>query len=237
MKLYILFLGEACIDKGAVISPGVGDGQRVHIPIPAYLLEMDDGTHVLIDTGMHRKHIEDPEYTFRGTDTGKVLLPVMRREDSLIRRLAELDLSPQDVEYVINTHLHFDHCGNNELFKDATIFVQRQHYNAAKEHPNFPNEYFDIPGLKYELIDGEPEIFPGVQTILTPGHAPWHQSLLVSLKTDGYVLLCSDAIYCQDNIDHDTWGGQMEPEAAKASATRLLQIASPSPSPLVERRP
>ena len=38
MKLYILFLGEACIDKGAVISPGVGDGQRIHIPIPAYLL-------------------------------------------------------------------------------------------------------------------------------------------------------------------------------------------------------
>ena len=90
MKLYILSLGEACIDKGAVISPGVDDGKRVHIPIPAYLLEMDDGSHVLIDTGMHRKHIEDPEYTFRGTDTGKVLLPVMRREDSLIRRLAEL---------------------------------------------------------------------------------------------------------------------------------------------------
>jgi len=38
MKLYILFLGEACIDKGAVISPGVDDGRRVHIPIPAYLL-------------------------------------------------------------------------------------------------------------------------------------------------------------------------------------------------------
>ena len=43
MKLHILFLGEACIDKGAVISPGVGDGMRVHIPIPAYLLELDDG--------------------------------------------------------------------------------------------------------------------------------------------------------------------------------------------------
>jgi hypothetical protein len=99
MKLYILSLGEACIDKGAVISPGVDDGKRVHIPIPAYLLRLDDGRNVLIDTGMHRKHIEDPEYTFRGTETGKVLLPVMRREDSLIRRLAELDLSPQDVEY------------------------------------------------------------------------------------------------------------------------------------------
>jgi N-acyl homoserine lactone hydrolase len=225
MKLYILFLGEACIDKGAVISPGVDDGKRVHIPIPAYLLELDDGSHVLVDTGMHRRHIDDPEYTFRGTETGKVLLPVMRREDSLIRRLAELDLSPQDVRYVINTHLHFDHCGNNELFKEATIFVQRQHYEVAKEHPNFPNEYFDIPGLSYELIDGEPELFPGVKAILTPGHAPWHQSLLVSLKSDGHVLLCSDAIYCQDNLDHDAWGGQMEPEVAKESAAKLLRVA------------
>lgn len=225
MKLYILFLGEACVDKGAVLSPGVGDGRRVHIPIPAYLLELDDGKHVLIDTGMHPRHIDDPEYTFRGTEVSKVLLPVMRREDSLIRRLAELDLSPQDIEYVINTHLHFDHCGNNMLFKDATIFVQRRHYEAAKEHDAFPNEYFDIPGLRYELIDGEPELFPGVQTILTPGHAPWHQSLMISLKTDGYVLLCSDAIYCQDNVDHDTWSSQMEPEVAKESAAKLLTMA------------
>jgi N-acyl homoserine lactone hydrolase len=225
MKLYILFLGEACIDKGAVISPGVGDGRRVHIPIPAYLLQMDDGTNVLIDTGMHRKHIDDPEYTFRGQEVAKVLLPCMRPEDSLVRRLAELDLSPQDIHHVINTHLHFDHAGNNELFRDATIFVQRQHYDVAKEHPAFPNEYFDIPGLRYELIDGEPELFPGVQAIVTPGHAPWHQSILVRLKNDGNVLLCGDAIYCQDNLDHGAWGGQAEPEVAAESARKLLRIA------------
>jgi N-acyl homoserine lactone hydrolase len=225
MKLYILFLGEACIDKGAVISPGIDDGRRVHIPIPAYLLQMEDGTNVLIDTGMHRKHIDDPEYTFRGQEVSKVLLPCMRPEDSLVRRLAELDLSPQDIHYVINTHLHFDHAGNNELFKDSTIYVQRQHFEVAREHPAFPSEYFDIPGLKYELIEGEPELFPGVRLILTPGHAPWHQSLLVSLKADGNVLLCSDAIYCQDNIDHDAWGGQAEPEVARESAQKLLRIA------------
>jgi N-acyl homoserine lactone hydrolase len=79
--------------------------------------------------------------------------------------------------------------------------------------------------LKYELIDGEPEIFPGVEAILTPGHAPWHQSLLVSLENDGHVLLCSDAIYCQDNLDHDSWGGQMEPEVARESAAKLLRVA------------
>ena len=225
MKLHILFLGEACIDKGALISPGVGDGVRVHIPIPAYLLELDDGKHVLIDTGMHEKHIEDPEYTFRGTEISKILLPVMRPEDSMVHRLAELDLSPKDIDYVINSHLHFDHCGNNHLFKDSTIFVNKDHLAIAKENPNFPNEYFDLPYLKYKELEGEPEIFPGVQAVLTPGHAPYHWSFLLSLKDDGDILLCGDAIYCQDNIDHESWGGQMEPEIAKESAKKLLALA------------
>ena len=94
MKLHILFLGEACIDKGAVISPGVDDGKRVHIPIPAYLIQTDDGKNVLIDTGMHKNHIDDPEYTFRGQEISKILLPEMRPEDSMVRRLAQLDLAP-----------------------------------------------------------------------------------------------------------------------------------------------
>lgn len=225
MKLYVLFLGEACIDKGAVISPGIDDGKRVHIPIPAYLLQTNDGRNVLIDTGMHSKHIDDPEYTFRGLDVGKVLLPAMRPEDSIESRLGELGLTPKDIDIVINTHLHFDHCGNNELFTSSRLIVQRRHYEIAREHPSFPSEYFDIPGLKYDLIDGEPEILPGVTAILTPGHAPWHQSLLVNLEDDGNILLCSDAIYCQDNLDHDAWGGQMDPDAARESARKLLKIA------------
>ena len=225
MKLHILFLGEACIDKGAVISPGVGDGVRVHIPIPAYLLELDDGKHVLIDTGMHENHIEDPEYTFRGMDISKVLLPVMRREDAMLNRLAELDLTPKDIDYVINTHLHFDHCGTNHLFKDSTIFVNKDHLAVAKVHPNFPNQYFDLPYLTYKELSGEPEIFPGVKAVLTPGHAPFHWSILLNLKDDGDILICGDAIYCQDNIDHDSWGGQMEPEIAKVSAQKLLALA------------
>jgi len=92
-------------------------------------------------------------------------------------------------------------------------------------HPNFPNQYFDLPYLNYKELEGEPEIFPGVQAVLTPGHAPYHWSFLISLKDDGRVLICGDAIYCQDNIDHDSWGGQMEPEVAKESARKLLALA------------
>jgi N-acyl homoserine lactone hydrolase len=225
MKLTILFLGEACIDKGRLISPGVDDGKRVHIPIPAYLVQTDDGKNILIDTGMHKVHIEDPEYTFRGMAVAEILLPVMRPEDYLVRRLADLNLAVEDVSHVISTHLHFDHAGNNGLFKHAPIYVQRGHYQAALNNPVFPNEYWNLPELHYELLDGEQELFPGIELILTPGHAPFHQSILLSLPDTGPILLCSDAIYCQDNLDHDAWGGQADPETAKVSAAKLVKIA------------
>src|SRR5579884_3775568 len=101
MKLYVLFLGECCIDKGRLISPGVDDGKRVHIAIPAYLIRTDDGKNIVVDTGMHKVHIEDPEYTFRGQEIGEILLPVMREEDYIVRRLADLNLAIEDITHVI----------------------------------------------------------------------------------------------------------------------------------------
>lgn len=225
MKLHVLFLGEACIDRGAVLSPGVGDGQRIHIPIPAYLIQTDDGRNIVVDTGMHPGHIEDPEYTFRGQEISKVLMASMREDDRIEHRLAALGLTTDDVDTVINTHLHFDHCGNNASFPRARFITQRKHYEAAKVMDAFPSQYWDIPGLEYELLDGEGEILPGVEAILTPGHAPYHQSLMVRLGQDGNVLICSDAIYNQDNLDYDAWGGQADPVVAKESAQKLLKIA------------
>jgi N-acyl homoserine lactone hydrolase len=203
----------------------VDDGKRVHIAIPAYLVQTDDGKNILIDTGMNKVHIEDPEHTFRGQPVAEILLPAMRREDYLANRLAELNLRVEDITHVINTHLHFDHAGCNALFTHTPLIVQREHYAAAKDNPVFPNENWNLPELHYDLIEGEPEIFPGMHLILTPGHAPFHQSVLLNLPESGNILLCSDAIYCQDNLDHDAWGGQADPATAKESAAKLLKIA------------
>lgn len=224
MELYILPLGDCCCTY-EVIAPGVEDGKRIHIPVPSYLVRMDDDSLALIDTGMHRLHIKDPDRTWRGQPLADMLTPVMRKEDSLLWRLAELDIAPADIKYVINTHLHFDHAGNNDLLKDATFFVQRDHYEFAKGNPVFPNEYWNIPGLKYELLDGEQTLFPKVEVIRTPGHAPGHQSVLLRLPNTGNVIVCGDAVYSQENYDYDSWGGQADPETARASALRLKEIA------------
>ena len=219
-ELYVLPLGDCCCNY-EVIAPGIADGKRIHIPVPSFLIRLDDDSLALVDTGMSRLHIADPDLTWRGTPLADELVPYMRREDSLLWRLAELDIAPADISYVINTHLHFDHAGNNDLLKDATFFVQREHYEYAKDNPSFPNQYWNLPGLSYELLDGEATLFPGVEVIPTPGHAPAHQSVLVRLPANGNMIICGDAVYCQENYDHDAWGGQADPETARASAMAL----------------
>ncbi len=224
-RLYVLPLGEACCDKGRVLTPGVGDGVRIHIPIAAYLLRTDAGRTVLIDTGIHRSHVDDPDRTWGGSELAQLLRPVMRVEDTIDHRLAQLGLRASDVTDVINTHLHFDHAGNNDAFPGATFHVQRAHVEAATDNPSFPNQYWRLPGLRYHLLDGETELGDDIWIWPTPGHAPGHQSVRVRLPQDGVFVICGDAIYDADNLAHDAWGGHADPAAARASGLDLVERA------------
>jgi N-acyl homoserine lactone hydrolase len=226
VKLTVLFLGRCDVDQGALLSPGVGDGEHIFIPIPAFLVETDDGKRVLIDTGMHPVHIDDPDHTFREMPgLPEILRPAMTREDTLEHRLGELGLGVGGITHVVNSHLHFDHCGQNYLFTQVPILVNRRHYDAALVEPAFPNEYFEIPGLHYEFHDEEEELFQGIRTIQSPGHAPFHQSFLLDLPNSGKILLCIDAVYLQANLDHDTWDSMADPDAARESAQKLRRLA------------
>ena len=223
-RLYPLGLGEACCRKG-VLSPGPDDQRRVHIPIIGYLLTSNSGRRMLVDTGIHRSHIEDPDRTWRGTDFAAELSPVMRVEDTVDYRLAQLGLRPADITDVVNTHLHFDHAGNNDAFPNATFHVQRAHHQAALDNPSFPNQYWRLPGLDYSLLDGEADLGDGVSVFPTPGHAPGHQSVAVRLDSGGHTVICGDAIYEEDNLRQDSWDGHADPERARTSAHDLLERA------------
>ncbi|HUY98476.1 MAG TPA: N-acyl homoserine lactonase family protein [Verrucomicrobiae bacterium] len=224
-RLYVLPLGQACCDKGRVLSPGVGDGLRIHIPIAGYLYRTEAGRTVVIDTGIHRSHVDDPDRTWRGTETATLLRPVMRVEDTIDFRLAQLGLRGADVTDVINTHLHFDHAGNNDAFPHATFHVQREHLEAATDNPAFPNQYWRLDGLQYHLLEGETDLGDEILVWPTPGHAPGHQSVRLRLPRDGTFVICGDAIYEEDNLRHDSWGGHADPAMARQSALALLERA------------
>lgn len=91
-----------------------------------------------------------------------------------------------DVALVVNTHLHFDHCGGNGLYAGVPIHVQREAVEAA------PDEYTGaIPDGDYVVHDGESEIAPGVRLLPTPGHAAGHQSVVI----DGVAVVGGDVAY------------------------------------------
>ena len=107
---------------------------------------------------------------------------------------------PRDVVCVINTHLHFDHCGGNRLFVGTPIHVQRIERVAARE-PDFTiPEWVEFEGATYVEHEGEAEIANGVRVLPTPGHTPGHQSVLVDTD-EGLVVLAGDVGYTWKQFD------------------------------------
>jgi len=108
--------------------------------------------------------------------------------------LDEHDLTPGDVGLVINTHLHFDHCGQNAVFKHAAFYVQRAELDRARHQSPQLVDWFDFMDARFELLDGDAEILPGLSVLATPGHTAGHQSVLVTTG-NGTEVLIGDAAY------------------------------------------
>ncbi|HDM26820.1 MAG TPA: N-acyl homoserine lactonase family protein [Candidatus Bathyarchaeota archaeon] len=138
-------------------------------------------------------------------DTGLSSLPERHRrfhkisqspEQSLEAQLKMHGVKPDEIDIVINTHLHFDHCGNNALFKNAKFYVQAREIRYAYASDRFMQnayirEFFDKE-LDYRLLKGKYKITDGVLILPTPGHSPGHQSVVVSVENTKYVY-CGDA--------------------------------------------
>jgi N-acyl homoserine lactone hydrolase len=144
--------------------------------------------------------------------------------------LAEHDLSPVDVRIVINTHLHFDHCGQNAVFKHAPFYVQRTELERARSEEQLTSEWFDFAGARFELVDGDAEVADGVRVVATPGHTVGHQSVLVDTPGGGVVMI-GDAAYTseiyrdRDHADLKRWRGQYsDRDAWSASLGRLHKM-------------
>ena len=146
--------------------PGGAPGQW---PVHGFVITHPSGA-VLVDTG-----VGGPEDVLNDWRVVNV---------AAADALAKLDMSPADISLVINTHLHFDHCGQNAVFKHAPFYVQRAELDRARrESPDLAG-WFDFMGAQFELLDGDTEILPGLKVIATPGHTVGHQSVVVQ-TSDG----------------------------------------------------
>jgi N-acyl homoserine lactone hydrolase len=141
--------------------------------------------------------------------------------------LAEHDLSPSDVRIVINSHLHFDHCGQNAVFKHAPFYIQRAELDRARRDDTVTAQWFDFTGARFELIDGDAQIAEGVRVVATPGHTVGHQSVIVD-TADGGAVMIGDAAYTSDiyrevdDADLATWDGQYTDREAWSDSLHKL---------------
>jgi N-acyl homoserine lactone hydrolase len=113
---------------------------------------------------------------------------------SVADALDDHGLTPGDIGLVINTHLHFDHCGQNAVFKHASFYVQRAELDRARRESSQLADWFDFMNARFELLDGDTEILPGLSVLATPGHTAGHQSVLVTTG-NGTEVLIGDAAY------------------------------------------
>jgi len=109
-------------------------------------------------------------------------------------------IRPEDVQAIANSHLHFDHCGQNLAFPDRPIYAQADEYEATRTNDYTIPEWVDFPGAHFELIRGEHELMPRVRLVPTPGHTPGHQSLLIDAAV-GRIAIVGQAVYTRAELD------------------------------------
>jgi glyoxylase-like metal-dependent hydrolase (beta-lactamase superfamily II) len=146
---------------------------------------------------------------------------------SVADALDDQGMTPGDIGLVINTHLHFDHCGQNAVFKHAPFYVQQAELDRARRESAQLAGWFDFMGARFELLDGDTEILPGLSVITTPGHTVGHQSVRVEAADGTSDLLIGDAAYTprqyRDPDSDDLPDGQARDVAAWRRSVRRIQ--------------
>jgi N-acyl homoserine lactone hydrolase len=160
------------------------------MPVYVHVIEHPDG-RVLVDTGMTELH------------------PAVADMDPRLRPLDEQGFDLASIDAVVNTHLHFDHCGGNVLFPGVPVYVQRQELEDARQQENYTiRAWVDAPGVTYVPVDGEHELLPGVRLLPAPGHTRGTQVVVV--ETGGRpVVICGDVAVWAGELDEPTTEGQL----------------------------
>ena len=197
-------------------------GPQVRIPVYSVLIESDDGL-VLFDTGIDLDHMN------------RVLpfeLPEQTEAQTIPAQLAACGFGLGDVTTLVNSHLHIDHVGGNQLFKGTGVRNVMHERELAQGRNHEPFEFFgysdhswDYEGAKIETVSGDVELAKGVRLYETPGHTVGHYSLLVDGTAP--MLFAVDVSYTVDALEKGIQAGfHNDPVAGVRSIARVKKIAA-----------
>jgi N-acyl homoserine lactone hydrolase len=177
---------------------------------PVYVHVIDHpAARVLVDTGMTELH------------------PAVADMDPHVFPLSTQAFDLAGIDIVVNTHLHFDHCGGNHLFAGTPIYVQRQELEDARTLDDYTiSAWVDAPDVEYVPVDGELELLPGLRLVPAPGHSRGMQVVVV--ETDGRpVVIGGDVAVRHSELDEPSSEGQRRVRALDPELVWLAHEREP----------
>jgi glyoxylase-like metal-dependent hydrolase (beta-lactamase superfamily II) len=187
-KVTAVDLGTLEVDQAGMLYE-FDYGHTIHIPCFSAAIE-GNGVRVLVDSG-----VKDPDWV------AEALGPAwIDADQQLDRALGEIGWTPSDVDIVINTHLHHDHCANNVNFPNAEFVVSAVEWDYCQD-PIFTQRLLyrnywltgGISPFRYRIVTGDyVDVVPGIRLITTPGHTPGHVAVLINTD-EGVVCATGDS--------------------------------------------
>ncbi|MDR1685451.1 MAG: N-acyl homoserine lactonase family protein [Desulfovibrio sp.] len=213
MKLYLFECGILRSYKH-FFTFAVDVGKEFNVPVPFVLIDHPKGK-VLFDTGNALEVVDGKEAHWGGILAAYD--PVMTKEQWCVNAVRSLGISPDDIGFVILSHLHLDHAGGVGQFPKAKYIVQRDEIHYALTPDSFMRgayirkdfdkqvDWFFLNGWEDDKFDlfGDGSIV----TYFTPGHTPGHQSLMVNLPKTGKLFFAADSCYTDENIEKNLLPG------------------------------
>lgn len=180
-----------------------GEEGSLRVPVPAYLVEHPRGL-VVFDSGLHAETQRDPEA--RLGRLARMFEVHFKAGEELGARLRALGRDPARVDFLVASHLHFDHVGGNADLPNATLVIQRREWDAGRDPDLMARNAYDPRnydlGQPLRLVDGEHDLFGDGRVVCVPtyGHTRGHQSLRVRADS-GEIVLTADSCYLRRTLE------------------------------------
>jgi glyoxylase-like metal-dependent hydrolase (beta-lactamase superfamily II) len=245
-KINVLHIANTLKNDASFVVNKYSPGKKIKLPTYSYLITGEGIEPMLVDTGIKESM---PDIMSR-VGMGAEITEDMKLE----AQLAKFGYKFEDIKYILHTHLHIDHAGNDDYFTNAKIIMPRKElmFSVADiMDAQYPPEYITylveqlhVPG-KIRLIDNDLEIAPGITLEITDAHTWGSMNIKVNTKK-GLAIICGDVIYdstlqCRKNEEfpeveaHNAWdiqgfgdrstGNYWNLWAAKAGVVKVMTEA------------
>lgn len=207
--------------------------KRMEIPVYCVYIEHPKLGKILYDTGVSAHWQETWNPTMKS-------LYRIRYLNRLEDKLSELGTSPEDIDLLIISHLHYDHAGNIRLFCNTKAgrkillsdpeareaFVRVNLDDTGYSGVYLKEEFCNLPGIGYELLSEDIHLAEGLDLFIQRGHTPGVIGMRIETEENGTFLFCSDACYSPYNFGPPTRlpGLVMDPEGYKENMEKIREM-------------